>query len=76
MFAWAPRPDGSVRWIGRPEWTRRSHAIAREEGMRAVLVNDYDGMVAVTYMAPNPECPGVADSWSVENCQENVEPSP
>lgn len=59
MFAWVPLPDGSIRRIGRPEWSRRSQAIAREEGMRAVMVNDYQGMVAITYMTPTDSC----DDW-------------
>jgi hypothetical protein len=60
VYAWVPLPDGDRRVIGLREFQRRSHAIAREEGMRMILTNDRLGMVAMTYMTAAPDQTGVA----------------
>ena len=56
VYAWVPNEDGTRRIVGSREFKRHSHAIAREEGMRMLLTNDYLGMVAVTYMVPTTDC--------------------
>lgn len=56
VFAWIPQPDGSRREVRLREWQRRGHSIAREEGMRMILVNDYNDMTAITYMTPLESC--------------------
>ena len=56
VYAWVPNDDGTRRIVGSREFKRRSHAIAREDGMRMLLTNDYLGMVAVTYMVSTTDC--------------------
>ncbi len=68
MFAWIPREHGSTRAVSRREWQVRGQALSRDEGMRAVLVNDRLSMVSVAYMTPNTDCVGVTRRWTVEGC--------
>lgn len=60
VYASVPLPDGDRRVVGLREFQRRSHAIAREEGMRMILTNDRLGMVAMTYMTAAPDQTGAA----------------
>lgn len=56
LYGWVPLPDGQRRIVPLREWQRRSQAIAREEGMRMILTNDYRGMTAITYLTPVVDC--------------------
>jgi len=56
LYGWVPLPEGQRRVVGRREWQRRGQSIAREEGMRMILTNDYRGMTAITYLTPVVDC--------------------
>ncbi|WP_156320372.1 hypothetical protein [Brevundimonas sp. AAP58] len=58
VYAWVPLPNGGRRIVGSREFQRRFHAIAREDGMRMLLSNDRQGMVAATYMKATEDCEG------------------
>lgn len=56
VFAWIPQEDSARRTVRRREFQRRGMAIAREDGMRMALTNQYGSMVAITYMTPVETC--------------------
>ena len=56
MFLWVPQPDGSNKPISRREWSRYGQSIQREMDARTLLINDYRGMTAVTYMRALESC--------------------
>lgn len=54
VYAWTPQPDGSKRRINRREMDRTALRDALENDSRFVMSQDYEGMVAITYMVPTP----------------------
>jgi hypothetical protein len=57
VYAWVPAVgDGQRRIVSGREFRRRGHAIAREDGMRMLITNDYLGMVGIAYMSPTDDC--------------------
>lgn len=55
IFAWIPTADGGRTSVSRRDYRRRHLTLAREQGMRQVLVRQYENGVFVSYTSPRDE---------------------
>lgn len=55
LFAWIPRPEGVVERISRRAYMRSHNLLAREQGMRQVMVRQIGDGVSVGYASPRDE---------------------
>ncbi len=55
VFAWIPRPDGTMEAVRKPTYMRYQKVLAREQGMRQVLVRNINDGVSIGYGSPRDE---------------------
>lgn len=64
LFAWIPRPDGTMEPVGRTTYMRSQKVLAREQGMRQVLVRSTGEGVSIGYGSPRDEATYRNFDWS------------
>ena len=64
VYAWIPRPDGTNEFVPRRIFMRRNLTLAREQGMRQVMVRQYGEGVFVSYLSPRDEATYRYFDWS------------
>jgi hypothetical protein len=55
VFAWIPRPNGAPTSVSRRDYLRRVLTLSREQGMRQIMLRQYEGSVFVGYSSPRDE---------------------
>jgi len=55
VFAWIPRPDGTSSFVSRRDYLRHVLTLSREQGMRQIMLRQYEGSVFVGYSSPRDE---------------------
>lgn len=64
LFAWIPRPDEVVEPVSRRRYLREHNALAREQGMRQVMVRQVGDGVSIGYASPRDEATYREFDWA------------
>lgn len=63
MFAWIPRPDGSLEPVPRRVYMRQGHELARTQGLRQLTTRQYEDGVFIGYASPRDEATYRGFDW-------------
>lgn len=64
VFAWIPRPDGSLEPVSRRVFMRSGWALAREQGLRHITTRRFGNGVFIGYASPRDEATYRDFDWS------------
>lgn len=64
LFAWIPRPDGSIEAVSRRIFMREGWVLAREQGLRQLTLTSHEGGVFLGYASPRTEETWEGFDWS------------
>lgn len=64
LFAWIPRPEGAVERVSRRTYMRWHNTLAREQGMRQVMVTQIGDGVSIGYASPRDEATYRGFDWA------------
>lgn len=64
LFAWIPRPDGTMESVRKTTYMRSQKVLAREQGMRQVLVRHIGDGVSIGYGSPRDEATYRGFDWA------------
>ena len=63
MFAWIPRPDGSLEPVSRRVYMRQGNELARTQGLRQLTTRQYEDGVFIGYASPRDEATYRGFDW-------------